>query len=202
MLYNNDIAKERKTMETEHEELDEKAIQAVDSVLAQQKITAATYKHILSMNPPAAIIKHHDYGKFDYLPITAVERMLDGLFESWTPKIIREGVAVNGFYMVVTLTAKIPGSDKVLTADGVGFAEFQTKKGAAPTDFSQLMPGAGILAVPRAKAEAIKNAAKSFGNLFGRNLARDDSNAKIELEIIDTSKKKIANTLGAGNEKD
>lgn len=162
--------------------------------------TKATYKQILSLDPPSSIVKYHDFGKFNYLPITAVERLLDGLFDGWNPEILREGVAVNGFYVVVRLKAKIPQSDEYLVADGIGFAEFQTQKGAAPTDFTKLMSSAGVMTVPKAKAEAIKNAAKSFGNLFGRNLARNDDRAELELEVVNTSRKKIGNTLGAKNE--
>lgn len=181
------------------DKLDSKELTAVDMTIQKAKMTALTYKSILSQNPPQKIVKHHDFGKFDYLPITAVERLLDGLFDSWTAEILREGHVANGFYTVVRLKAKIPGSDKYLVSDGIGFAEFQTSKGAAPTDFTKLIQGAGVMAIPRSKAEAIKNAAKSFGNLFGRNLTRKDDNAKEEAEVVSVSRTKIANTLG-GND--
>lgn len=183
-----------------NEELTGKEIATLNKAIKKSNLTELTYKTILSKNPPKSIVKHHDFGKFDYLPITAVERLLDGLFDGWNAEILREGIAVNGFYVVVRLTAKIPMSDKVLKADGIGFAEFQTKKGANPTDFSQIIQGAGVMAIPRAKAEAIKNAAKSFGNLFGRNLARNDDNADYEEEVVSKSRAKIANTLEASNE--
>lgn len=181
------------------EQLTKDELAAVDKTIDKHKgkLTEMTYKTILNSRPPKQIIKHHEYGKFDYLPITAVERLLDGLFDGWSPEIRREGPVINGFYTVVRLRAKIPNSDKVLVADGVGFAEFQTSKGSAPTDFTNLMPSAGVLAVPKAKAEAIKNAAKSFGNLFGRNLARNDDNAEFEEDVVNKSRTKIAATLNA-----
>ena len=182
------------------EKLTSKELATIDKAVQKQKLTELTYKHVLSINPPKSIVKHHDFGKFDYLPITAVERLLDGLFDGWTAEVLREGAVVNGFYVVVRLSAKIPQSDKVIVADGIGFAEFQTSKGAAPTDFTKLIQGAGVLAIPRAKAEAIKNAAKSFGNIFGRNLTRKDDNSLAEAEVVSTSRAKIANTLGAGDE--
>lgn len=182
------------------EKLNKDELAAIDKVVEKQRMTELTYKQILSANPPKAIIKRHDFGKFDYLPITAVERLLEGLFESWSVEILREGSVVNGFYVVVRLRAKIPGSDKELVSDGIGFAEFQTNKGAAPTDFTQLMQSAGVMAVPRAKTEAVKNAAKSFGNLFGRNITRKDDNYDAELQVVNLSRTKISNTLGAGNE--
>lgn len=184
------------------EELTSKELQVIDKTIQKQKLTDITYKSILSMDPPKSIVKRHDFGKFDYLPITAVERLLDGLFESWTVEILREGAIVNGFYTVVRLKAKIPQSDKYLVADGIGFAEFQTMKGAAPTDFTKLMQSAGVMAVPRAKAEAVKNAAKSFGNLFGRNLTRRDDNFQAEAEVVSSSRAKIANTLNASEGSD
>ena len=182
------------------EELNKKEIAVVEKTIQRQKLTELTYKSILNINPPKSIVKHHDYGKFDYLPITAVERLLDGLFDGWSVEIKMVNPVINGIYVVVTLSAKLPNSDKVLTSDGIGFAEFQTVKGAAPTDFTQLMQSAGVLAVPRARSEAIKNAAKSFGNLFGRNLTRKDDNSEAEGEVVNTSRTKIANTLGAINE--
>lgn len=51
------------------------------------------------------------------------------------------------------------------------------------------------MAVPRARAEAIKNAAKSFGNLFGRNLTRKDDQWKQESQVVSLSRTKIVNTL-------
>lgn len=178
------------------EELSKKELSTLDRTIAKTGLaTDKTYKEILKSNPPESIVKYHEYGKFHYLPITAIERLLDGLFESWTVEILREGTVINGFYTVVRLSAKIPYSDKVLVADGIGFAEFQTKKGASPTDFTQLSQGAGIMAVPKSKTEAIKNAAKSLGNLFGRNLARNDDQWQNEEELVGKSRIKIAKTL-------
>jgi len=182
------------------EELTSKELSLIDKTIQKQKLTELTYKTILSINPPAKIVKRHNFGKFDYLPITAVERLLDGLFDGWNVEIKMVNPVINGIYTVVKLTAKIPNSDKVLVSDGIGFAEFQTIKGASPTDFTQLMQSAGVMAVPRARAEAIKNAAKSFGNLFGRNLTRNDENFEAEVEVVNTSRTKIANTLGVTNE--
>ncbi len=177
------------------ETLDSKQMAVIDQRIAQSKLTERTYKHVLDQEPPKEIIRHHPYGKFDYLPITAVERFLDGLYEFWTPEILDQGPVVNGFWVSLRLHVKIPDSDRVICADGIGFAEFQTSKGAAPTDFTKLMPGAGVLAIPKAKSEALKNAAKSLGNLFGRNLARNDDNADYEKAVVNLSRKKIANTL-------
>jgi len=184
------------------EELTSKQISVLEKQVLAQKLTDITYKQILDQKPPKSIIRHHQYGKFDYLPITAVERLLDGLFAGWSVEILREGHVVNGFYIVIRLTAHIPNSDKTLVSDGIGFAEFQTTKGASPTDFTKLMQGAGVMAIPKAKTEAIKNAAKSFGNLFGRNLLRNDDQLESELQVVNMARTKIANTLGALNEKD
>lgn len=187
------------------EEITKEELQLVDKEIqkAEEKVVSAydtqavekVYRAILSTNPPKQIVKYHKYGKFEYIPITLVERLLDGLFEWWQPEIIREGHVINGFYVVVRLRAKIPKSDKILVADGIGFAEFQTAKGATPMDYTQLMPGAGVLAVPKAKAEAIKNAAKSLGNLFGRNLARNDDNVEYEEGVVNMSRNRIRKAL-------
>lgn len=192
------------------EEVTKEELQLVDKEIqkAERKLVSASdtqavekvYRAILNTKPPKQIVKYHEYGKFEYIPITLVERLLDGLFEWWQPEIIREGHVINGFYVVVRLRAKIPRSDKILVADGIGFAEFQTAKGAGPMDYTQLMQGAGVLAVPKAKTEAIKNAAKSLGNLFGRNLARNDENADYEEGVVNMSRKRIAKALENNDE--
>lgn len=182
------------------DKLNDKQLQAVDSVLANYQKTKVAYKTVLALDPPKAVVKRHPFGSFDYLPITAVERLLDGLFDGWTVEITSQGTAVNGFFVVVRLKAKIPQTDEYLVADGIGFAEFQTQKGAAPTDFTKLSQAAGVMAVPKARAEAIKNAAKSFGNIFGRNLNRDDNQVDSELELVNVGRKKILNSLEASNE--
>jgi len=121
--------------------------------------------------------------------------LLDGLFDGWNCEILREGMIANGFYMVIRLKVRFPQTDEYLVSDGVGFAEFQTRKGAAPTDFTQLMQSAGVLAVPRAKAEAIKNAAKSFGNLFGRSLLRNDDQSDSEEQVVNLSLPLLIKTI-------
>jgi hypothetical protein len=187
--------------ELSSEQLSSKELAVLDKKIKKlDRMTARTYRHILDSQPPKSIVKYHKFGKFEYLPITAVERLLDGLFDGWTLEILREGHVLNGFYVVVRLTVKIPNSEKRLVADGIGFAEFQTAKGAAPTDFSKIIQGAGVLAIPKAKAEALKNAAKSLGALFGRNLARDDDQSQSEEDVVSKSRSKIANTLQAINE--
>lgn len=168
---------------------------AIVKVLDGYTKTKKAYKALLSVDPPKAVVKRHEFGKFDYLPITAVERLLDGLFDGWNVEILREGTAVNGFYVVVRLKAKIPQTDEYMVADGIGFAEFQTVKGAAPTDFTKLSQAAGVMAVPKARAEAIKNAAKSFGNLFGRNLNRNDNQIEQEKNLVNLGRAKIATAL-------
>lgn len=168
---------------------------SIESILEGYQKTKVAYKQLLAANPPSAVVKRHPFGNFDYLPITAVERLLDGLFDGWTPEILDQGIAVNGFYVVVRLKAKIPQTEEYMIADGIGFAEFQTMKGAAPTDFTKLSQAAGVMAVPKARAEAIKNAAKSFGNLFGRNLNRNDDQNEQEQELVNIGRKKIFHTL-------
>lgn len=158
--------------------------------------TKVAYKKLLAINPPEAVVRTHKFGKFDYLPITAVERLLDGLFDGWTVEITNQGTAVNGFWVTVRLKAKIPQTDEYMVSDGIGFAEFQTNKGAAPTDFTQLSQAAGVMAVPKARAEAIKNAAKSFGNIFGRNLNRNDDQQEQEESLVNQGRSKIMKALG------
>lgn len=197
------MAKGEETPTKEQLGLVDAEIEKAEKMLATASYDSAiekVYRVILNTKPPKQIVKYHEYGKFEYIPITLVERLLDGLFEWWEPEIVREGHVINGFYVVIRLRAKIPMIDKILVSDGIGFAEFQTSKGATPMDYTKLMPGAGVLAVPKAKAEAIKNAAKGFGNMFGRNLARNDDRAELEEDVVNMSRKRISNTLEGNGE--
>lgn len=173
--------------------------QALTETLENYQKTKVAYKKLMAIDPPSAIVRQHKFGKFDYLPITAVERLLDGLFDGWTVEILNQGTAVNGFWVSIRLKAKIPQTEEYLVSDGIGFAEFQTTKGAAPTDFTQLSQAAGVMAVPKARAEAIKNAAKSFGNIFGRNLNRNDDQRDEESEVVNQGREKIMKALGVNN---
>ena len=69
------------------------------------------YRAIISRNPPRSIVKQHQFGNFDYIPITAIERLFDGMFPGWSVEIKREGIIANGFYTVVTLSLPVPRTD-------------------------------------------------------------------------------------------
>ena len=134
--------------------------------------------NIVKQQPPEAFVKRHPFGKFDYIPIAIIEplaQMLDPLTET---EILREGQVVNAFYCVVRL--KFNGR----TYDGIGAAEFQTSKGAAPTDFTKLNTGAVQMAVPKARSEAVKNAFAQVGDLFGRGLRRPHA---IDMDTMESS---------------
>jgi hypothetical protein len=59
------------------------------------------------------------------------------------------------------------------------------KKPVDVTDVSKKIPNTVQKDLPHAKAEAIKNAAKSLGRLFGRDLNRDTDDAREVMTIED-----------------
>lgn len=133
---------------------------------------------VVKQEPPSFFIKRHPFGGYDYIPIAILDplsQMLDPLSHS---EILREGQVVNGFYCVVRLWFN------GRTYDGIGAAEFQTAKGAAPTDFTKLNTGAIQMAIPKARSEAIKNAYSQIGDLFGRGLRRKHS---VDMETMEKS---------------
>ena len=61
-----------------------------------------------------------------------------------------------------------------LSRCGVGACQIRQKAGAQISDINAKIKNALEMDLPHAKADALKNAAKSLGDLFGRNLTRKD----------------------------
>lgn len=132
----------------------------------------------LAQLPNEGIVKHLSVGKkdYDFIPIHLLENELDRIFgvDMWDFELNTvfesiSGAAVVGGHLVVTFT---DGSVKRIA--GVGAA--------------QIADGAGGMAFPKAKSDAIKNAAFELGNALGRSLRRsEDFNGKESKYVSDVS---------------
>lgn len=131
---------------------------------------------IVRQTPPAAFVKTHPFGKFQYIPIAVLDPLAQALDPTTHSELLREGTVANGFYCVVRLYFN------GRTYDGIGASEFQTSKGAAPTDFTKLNTGAITMGVPKARSEALKNAYAQIGDLFGRGLRRKENITMMAME--------------------
>jgi hypothetical protein len=81
-----------------------------------------------------------------------------------------------------------------MSADGIGAAQLQTSKGTSPADLANINNGALSMAFPIAKTLAVKDAADTFGSIFGANLNRKDVQAY-------QSDSNIASAFGSNKEK-
>ena len=111
--------------------------------------------------------------KASYLPIGLIENQLDELYSGlWQT----EGtVELMGNSIVATVTLKVfhPTAKLWISRTGIGAKKVQLNKGAAAMDTSQMKADAFEKGAPAAKSMALRNAAQSLGQVFGRNLNRD-----------------------------
>lgn len=108
----------------------------------------------------------------DFVPVDVVENELDTIFGAfgWSSEIISTTVIAQEFVVVLHLTVWVDG--RAITRAGIGAVPIEQEKGAAIMDISQKKKNALQKNAPAAAAYAFKNAAKKFGNRFGRNLNR------------------------------
>jgi hypothetical protein len=112
-----------------------------------------------------------------YLPIGNIEQQLDYVFASlWSTENFRWQVVTNEIIGSIDLKVFHPVSQSWITRTGCASSMIQLRKDADITDVSAKIKNTLVKDFPHLKAECIKNAAKSLGALFGRNLNRDQEN--------------------------
>ena len=111
----------------------------------------------------------------EYVSIAEVEMALDTLFfYQWEWVDVNVQLMLNSVTCSGTIRAKHPSNGQWLRRSGVGATKLQQDSGAKVDDLSKIKKNAFDLAVPKAEAYALKNAAKKFGKLFGRDIGRND----------------------------
>jgi hypothetical protein len=124
----------------------------------------------LNRNPPQKWLREHPDSRPDrpiwYLPIEKVEYYLTKYFGVWNAHIIKYEQLSNIYTVQIRLILRNPYTGEMIEKDGVGAADIAINKNGRP------LLGAASMALPLAKSEAIKNAAKSLGKLFGRDINR------------------------------
>ena len=165
-----------------------------------------TFVTLLNQPPKAEWVKVHPFIKgYKYLPIERVEFLLKTIFKQYRIEVTGQGTAFNGVWVTVRVHYKDPISGEWSFHDGIGASQIQTKKGASAADMANINNNAIGLAFPMAKTEALKNACKSFGKLFGSDLNKaDDISYTFDLTLIDLDElhpnwEKVVKAVESGN---
>lgn len=133
------------------------------------------FVQLLNTPPKAEHIKINAQAKNSkYVPVNIIERQLDEFFEGlWSTENFTTQVIANEIVGSIELRVFDPVSKVWLSRIGCGSVMIQTASGQTPTVENKIK-NTLVKDYPHLKAECLKNAAKSLGNVFGRNLNRDD----------------------------
>lgn len=146
--------------------------------LAEIKQTEADEKYTLAMErfltfmakQPSKIKKRQNV---EYLTISEMENLLDTIFlGQWQTEITGCLIVGNEILMNVRVGVLHPITKQWLWRAGSGAAMIRQKQGAKISDIDSKIMNSVEMDAPHAKADAIKNAVQSFGDIFGRNLRR------------------------------
>lgn len=137
-------------------------------------------KWLASMNtPPEKTAKQQDYknipdkSDFDTIPIGILENSLDevymGLWKTHTPTY---QVVANEIIGTLTLEVFDPTARTWISRVGAGAVTIRQKKDASITDIGSKIKTALQMDFPKLYSMCLKNAAKTLGKRFGRDLNR------------------------------
>ena len=148
------------------------------------------FQGLLDRIPPKEVVKIHPFLRnVKYLPISYVEGLLDALFFSqWDTKNFKYQLIGNELSGDIELTYLDPITKRERTLSGSAAVQIQVnalkadeKKGMSKEELSRYAldlhnnkkPAALVGAIGTLKTDCLKNATKSIGSTFGRNLNRD-----------------------------
>lgn len=178
---------------------------------------------IMNSDPPKNSIKKTPDGKADMIPISFVEVKLDEVYlRQWGTRNVRTQQCGNEMLINLDLWVIDPQTGREITR--AGFASVQIPVDAVPDrlkwrdgeteqdkkdrnawalDLQNKKANGMALSYPKGKSLAIKNAAQTLGNIFGRNLNRkhEDSpgdfygNLEADMATLTDAKKDIEGAL-------
>lgn len=130
----------------------------------------------LSKQPHESELKPTQDGKALDLPIDFVETKLDEYFFGiWNTQNFKFQQIFNEVAGSIELVIQHPITGQTITRTGSAAIIIQQDSGAKMQDFATTKKKNALdLGMGRLKAECVKNAAKSLGNQFGRNINRKD----------------------------
>ena len=131
---------------------------------------------VLDRQPDSKFVEANKYaGNSKFLGIGYIEQMLDLIDPCWSFLPVDRGVYGNSFIYegLLELTHPLTGDKIRRTGIGAVPIELDAKRATSAIDFEHINPKAMHKNVPAARSYALKNAAQSIGDIFGRNLNRN-----------------------------
>lgn len=142
-------------------------------------------KQLLNQKPKKEWVKVNPYSNnSQYLPIERIEFLLRKFYLDHRIEVKDIKNMFNG--IVCSVRIHLLTEDGWTFTDGVGASQIQTKKGTSPADLANINNNAIEMCAPKARAEAIKNAAKSLGRIFGADLNRKEDIDYLTLQPMDS----------------
>lgn len=146
----------------------------ISEEIKPQLLACETFTRGLNRPPSNADVKERS--KIKYIPVSSIEAKLDEMFMGlWKTEKFEWKIVANEIVASIELHVFHPIAKIWLSRVGVGACMIRQKSGSQITDLNAKMKNALEMDAPHAKADALKNAAKSLGKLFGRDLGRNDS---------------------------
>lgn len=131
------------------------------------------FQALINREPAAGIVRINKMaGNSKYLPIAEVERLLDEFFPGWTTTAFTWQVIANELVGSLELVVHHPTTGAEMRRVGAAAVMIQTRSGQ-PQVVENKIINTLSRDMPHLKAECLKNAAKSLGAIFGRNLNRE-----------------------------
>lgn len=148
------------------------SISADPEVIKQFRINLENFTTRLNKAPKKEKIQTHQ--GYQYLPISVVEKELD---KNFFGLVQYECLSYQQIFNEIACHARIrvfhPVIMQWVNYDGLGSAVIQQDANTKVMDFHQFKKANALqLTLPKAYAEAIKNAAKKIGKLFGADINR------------------------------
>jgi len=141
---------------------------------ANKRRAMQNFTKLMHRKPSSSEIQiNSQAGNSKYLPISNVEMKLDEyFFGAWSTENFKWQQIGNEIVGSIDLKVLHPVLGQWLTRSGSGSVMIQFQRGADVTDFNLKIKNTLVKDFPHLKAECIKNAAKSFGKAFGRDINR------------------------------
>ena len=152
-------------------------VKAGELLLAADQIKKIEdFQKYQNSNPRPAEVKKNKYANDSkFLPIGVIERTLDEIYSGlWQTRNFKYQIVVNEMVGDIELMVFHPFIGQWITRSGAAAIPITVKKGTEFTEVSNKIINAMLTVHPHLKAECLKNAAKSLGVIFGRNLNRDE----------------------------
>lgn len=134
-----------------------------------------TEEVISRLKKKPSVVKERDGRR--YVNISTIEKQLDILFTpfGWETIDFKWTTVVNEIVGSLTLRVKNPDTGEWVSRTGAGSVMIQMKKDSNVLDVSSKITNAMEKMMPKLKSDCTRNAAKSLGNMMGRNVGRKDS---------------------------